>query len=121
MSLLALPALFTRRKETAVAETPPEPIQAEPAALMRFLTRNGAVVELYPHAWIERHYNIGNTPRGEVPRQGFEWRCTGCDLTGAEANLRYRGAGYTESKPTDSRKEVNAHAANCWSMPKPEA
>lgn len=102
-------------------ETTVEPIQTEPAAMMRFLTRNGAVVDLYPHAWTERHYNIGSDLRREVPRQGFEWRCAGCDLTGAEMNLRYGGAGYAESKPKDSRKEANAHAAACWAMPKPGA
>lgn len=124
MSLLTLPAFLTRhREDTTVPETTtitaPTTQQADDNVLMRFRTQGGATVELYPHAWTETHYNIDNKPRMQVSREGFEWRCLGCDATGAETNLRLGGAGYHERQPRDSRKEANQHASTCWSMPKP--
>lgn len=123
MSLISLPAFLTRHREdttmpdVTISETPAVPVDDN--VLMRFLTRGGATVELYPHAWTETHYNIDNKPRQKFSREGFEWRCLGCDATGAETNMRLGGAGYQERQPRDSRKEANTHAAACWSMPKP--
>jgi hypothetical protein len=116
-------AFLTRRKDTPMTETTATGTapQTSDDVVMRFLTQGGATVELYPHAWTETHYNIDHKPRQQVAREGFEWRCLGCDTTGAETNLRLGGAGYHERQPRDSRKEANKHASTCWSMPKPTA
>jgi hypothetical protein len=117
-------AFLTRRKDTPMPDTTatetPAP-QADDNVVMRFLTQGGATVELYPHAWTETHYNIDNKPRNRVDREGFEWRCLGCDETGADKNLRLRGAGYHERQPRESRNEANQHASTCRAMPKPTA
>lgn len=116
-------AFLTRRKETTVPEsttTQTSAPQTDDNVLMRFLTQGGATVELYPHAWTETHYNIDNKPRKRIDREGFEWRCLGCDETGADKNLRLRGAGYHERQPRESRNEANTHATTCRAMPKPE-
>lgn len=108
-------------KSTSTPQPQPSPAPPTDNVLMRFLTQGGATVELYPHAWTETHYNIDNKPRKQIDREGFEWRCLGCDETGADKNLRLRGAGYHERQPRESRDEANQHATTCRAMPRPEA
>lgn len=92
---------------------------APATVIMRFLTQGGAPVELYRHQWTETHYGTKSTPRKSLDRKGFEWRCNGCDMTGATKNTRMGGAGYSEREPRKSRDDANAHAGTCRAMPHP--
>ncbi|MGW2113753.1 hypothetical protein [Streptomyces zhihengii] len=112
-------AFLKRTKETPVTTTDSTDTETSAGPVMQFRTQGGATVDLYPHQWVEHHYAVGDRPARTLNRSGFEWRCNGCDLTGAEQHLRLRGAGYTETKPQDSRNDANAHATDCWAMPKP--
>jgi hypothetical protein len=89
--------------------------------VMRFLTLGGATVELYRHTWTVHHYATTHTPAKTFQQAGFEWRCTGCDKTGAEKHHRMNRAGYDETTPSDSRNDANAHASVCRALPRPDA
>jgi hypothetical protein len=114
---MRFPAMFTRTttEEPAMPATPETPS----SVVMRFQTQGEAVVELYRHQWTETHYATKNTSRKSFDRTGFEWRCNGCGMTGAAQRLRMDGAGYHETDPRESRDAANAHAAGCYSMPRP--
>ncbi|WP_344491966.1 hypothetical protein [Streptomyces enissocaesilis] len=89
--------------------------------VMQFRTQGGATVDLYRHTWSVHHYATPNAPAKTFDESGFEWRCNGCDLTGAETHLRMWGAGYREMQPKDSRTDANRHAETCRAMPRPTA
>lgn len=96
MSLLALPAFLTRRKDTPMPETTPASISDNIA--MRFLTQGGAEVHV--------------TASGRHVDKDHHWKCQGCD----DSNGKSFPLCYWEA-----RSEANAHAAACRAMPKPEA
>jgi hypothetical protein len=96
MSLLALPALFARRKETAVPETTTAPTRTQPNVLMRFLTQGGATVEV--------------SKKTKRDRVVYPYLCLGC---------AYGFDNYSSVGP--ARDEANAHAEKCRAMPKPGA
>ncbi|MBD0743555.1 hypothetical protein [Streptomyces sp. CBMA152] len=89
MSLIALPAFLTRRR----GETPMPETTTETTntVVMRFRTRGGAVVE------VSKTYRTGR----------YAYRCLGCDYDNDSSRVIY------------ARDDANAHAAACWSMPKP--
>ncbi|MEV2203712.1 hypothetical protein AB0E11_27650 [Streptomyces fradiae] len=87
--------------------------------VMRFLNLGGAPVDLYRHTWTVHHYATTHTPAKTFKQTGFEWRCTGCDMTGAEKHLRMGEAGYHETEPRESRTDANTHASTCRAMPRP--
>ncbi|MFJ9799850.1 hypothetical protein [Streptomyces sp. NPDC101145] len=117
-----LTTLTRTRKESPVT-TAPTPVEQPTATnvVMRFANLVGTPVELYRHAWTEHHYATAHTPAKTFERNGFEWRCTGCDMTGAEKHLRMGEAGYHEAEPRESRNDANTHASTCRALPRPSA
>lgn len=114
-----LPRLTRQPRTTEETTVPDTTIDTHTSTevIMRFLTQGGAVVELYPHQWAE--LQVRNKERIWVDCTGFEWRCTGCDMTGNRKRLKLSDIGYQEREPRDSRTDANFHADSCRAMPRP--
>lgn len=72
-----------------------------------FGTLCGAAVELYAAT-----YQSQTTSAGITLTEGYNWTCHGCGEIGQED----QGYQYLH----EARKEANAHAGRCRSMPAPE-
>lgn len=96
----------------------PNPSTSE-NTIAQFNNQAGAAVELHPITWTVRlyqcdgHHSGGHRecPYTEEERQGFTWRCLGCSATSHEDHLVNKG--YRETRPRESRREANSHAASC--------
>ncbi|WP_369211340.1 hypothetical protein [Streptomyces flavofungini] len=97
MSLLTLPPFLTRSKETTVHETTTAPATTKSNSQMRFLTQGGAEVHV--------------TGSGCYGAEDHHWMCLRCSETDSGIGRR----------DWDARRQANAHAKGCQSMPKPEA
>jgi hypothetical protein len=86
---------------------------------MRFLTRGGAVVDVYAvrfvTRWLEGPPTLAVEPY-EI--DGFQWTCGGCGAYGREGDA-YRDPHYRDQ--VEARGDANEHADTCWALPKPTA
>jgi hypothetical protein len=89
------------------------------AAVARFLTLGGAVVDLTTKRFVTRFADQGR-PYASEPREvaGYAWLCQGCGDDGYD---QHGDTGYLPEEQHKARTDANAHASTCRAMPKPEA